>query len=78
MQRVSLNLFSLHEVSTGFYPELTCRENIFLNGAIPGMRKEEIKNVKNQDLTPFLTPFCQHLFAMLLLMTLLKDSRIFL
>ena len=34
---------SLLEVGTGFHPELSGRENIFLNGAIMGMTKHEIK-----------------------------------
>ena len=47
--RVSIKgrVASLLEVGTGFHPELTGRENIFLNGAILGMSKVEIK--KNFD-----------------------------
>lgn len=40
--RVRGRVGSLLEVGTGFHPELTGRENIFLNGAIIGMRKAEI------------------------------------
>lgn len=35
---------SLLEIGAGFHPELTGRENIFLNGAMLGMRKSQIKN----------------------------------
>jgi lipopolysaccharide transport system ATP-binding protein len=34
---------SLLEVGTGFHPELTGRENVFLNGAILGMTRQEVK-----------------------------------
>ena len=40
--RIQGRIGSLLEVGTGFHPELTGRENIFLNGAILGMRKNDI------------------------------------
>lgn len=43
---------SLLEVGTGFHPELTGRENIFLNGAILGMKKKEIVK-KFNDIVEF-------------------------
>jgi lipopolysaccharide transport system ATP-binding protein len=43
---------SLLEVGTGFHPELTGRDNIFLNGAILGMRRTEIKR-KFDDIVEF-------------------------
>ncbi len=39
---------SLLEVGTGFHPELTGRENIFLNGSILGMKKVEVTNKFNE------------------------------
>src|SRR5260370_13412359 len=43
---------SLLEVGTGFHPELTGRENIFLNGAILGMTKAEIRR-KFEEIVAF-------------------------
>lgn len=46
------NVASLLEVGTGFHPELSGRENIYLNGAILGMRRREI-NTKFDDIVEF-------------------------
>ncbi|MFN7627737.1 MAG: ABC transporter ATP-binding protein, partial [Pirellula sp.] len=50
---------SLLEVGTGFHPELTGRENIYLNGAILGLKRSEIKRrfeqiVEFAEISPFL------------------------
>jgi len=40
--KVKGRIGSLLEVGTGFHPELTGRENVYLNGAILGMKKDEV------------------------------------
>lgn len=42
------NITSLLEVGTGFHPDLTGRENVFLNGSIMGMSRSEIKSKFDQ------------------------------
>jgi lipopolysaccharide transport system ATP-binding protein len=42
--KIKGRIASLLEVGTGFHPELTGRENVFLNGAILGMTKAEIRS----------------------------------
>lgn len=50
--RIKGRVASLLEVGTGFHPELTGRENIFLNGAVLGMTKKEIR-AKFDDIVDF-------------------------
>jgi len=45
---ISGRMGSLLDIGTGFHPELTGRENIYLNGAILGMRKKEIDDKFNE------------------------------
>jgi lipopolysaccharide transport system ATP-binding protein len=57
--RINGTVGSLLEVGTGFHPELTGRENIFLNGAILGIKKKDIVKkfdeiVKFADIEKFL------------------------
>ncbi len=50
--KIKGQLASLLEVATGFHPEMTGRENIYLNGAILGMSKAKIKSKLN-DIVEF-------------------------
>src|SRR5205807_1547255 len=50
--RIRGRVASLLEVGTGFHPELSGRENIFVNGAILGMRRREIET-KFDDIVEF-------------------------
>ena len=51
--RIKGRVASLLEVGTGFHQELTGRENIFLNGAILGMKRAEIRKPKFDEIVAF-------------------------
>ncbi len=56
---------SLLEVGTGFHPELTGRENIYLSGALLGMKRDEVKRrfdeiVEFAGVEKFLDTACKH------------------
>ena len=50
--KIKGRISSLLEVGTGFHPELTGRENVYLSGAILGMNKEEVDS-KIEDIIEF-------------------------
>lgn len=59
------SLSSMLEVGTGFHPELTGRENIYLNGAIIGMRREEVSRkldsiIEFSGIEPFIDTPVKH------------------
>ncbi len=65
LARVRGRLASLLEVGTGFHPELTGRENVFLNGAILGMSRYEIRRkfdeiVSFAEVAPFIDTPVKH------------------
>ena len=47
--KIKGKVLSLLEVGTGFHGELTGRENIYLNGAILGMKKREIDSLDRKS-----------------------------
>ncbi len=63
--RIRGRLASMLEIGTGFHPELTGRENIFLNGALLGMKRREVQTrlesiVSFSGLEPFIDTPVKH------------------